>query len=218
MSPPHNSSRPKRLWKRPWIVFTAIAAAAATPLAFVTGAIEIVEKVVDWSSPPSIALVRITTEPVLGGPTCLRFSFERLPSEFTLGKIRFTVLAASEFRFNVHPEPETNPRIAARPVHRQHRQMQVPTHVMNGQVDVIEHAVDVQSDKENDAAIVSLCPVPVDSGISARLTVVPSFVSLAGNPIENIEASTHDGSPIGEGLDLAVAPYPRTSGPDFQTK
>ena len=67
---------------------------------------------------------------------------------------------------------------------------------MDGQLKVIERAVDVQSEKQNDSAIVFTCPVPVDSRLSARLTVVPWFHSVAGNPIENIDASTHAGSPI----------------------
>ena len=36
--------------------------------------------------------------------------------------------------------------------------------------------------------IVSVCPAPAKRGMSANLTVVPSFSSVAGEPIENIES------------------------------
>ena len=210
MSSPHNDSRPKPIWKRTWIILSAIVVTGAPLLDFATGAIGIVEKVAEWCSPPAPALVRISTEPVPDGPTCLRFSFERLPSEFTLGKIRFNVLAASGFRSGAH--------IAATPVYRQDRDLRVPTNVLNGRVKAIEHPVDVQSERENDAAIVTVCPVPADPGTSASLTLVPSFVSVAGTPIEDIEASTDDGSPVDKGFDVAVAPRPLTQGPALRSE
>ncbi len=82
-------------------------------LDFAMGAIGIVGKAVEWFSCPSPAVVRITKEPVANGPTCLKFSFDRLPAQFTLGKIHFTVIATSELRSTAH--------VAAKPVYRQKR-------------------------------------------------------------------------------------------------
>ncbi len=96
--------------------------------------------------------------------------------------------------------------------------MKVPTNVMEGKVNWIDHAVDIQAQQESDAAIVHVCPIPFDPGTSANLTVVPSFFSLADAPIENIEISTADGSPVKDGIELAVVRYPSTSSPAYQTE
>ena len=89
---------------------------------------------------------------------------------------------------------------------------------MNGQAKAIEHPVKIQSQKENDAAIVTVCPVPVHPSTTASLTLVPSLFSVAGNLIENIDISTDDGSPIDRGLDVAVAPHPPTPGPTLRSE
>ena len=211
MSPPQTDPPPAPLWKKPWFVLTGLALVATPVLGVATGAIGIVEKAVEWFCPPSPALVRITREPVTNGPTCLKFSFERLPSDFTLGNIRFTVTATSELRSTVS--------IAARsPYRNKEKDMKVPTDVMKGEVKEIKHSVEIQAEKENDAAIVSVCPVPAHPGTSVNLTVVPSFLSLAGNPIENIEIGTDDGSSVEKGIELVVVRYPSTSGTTYQTE
>ena len=89
---------------------------------------------------------------------------------------------------------------------------------MDGHVNVIEHPVGIQADKENDAAHVTICPVPANPGTSASLTLVPLFFSVAGNPIENIEISTDDDSPIDKGLDVTVVPRPLIPGSNLQSK
>ena len=210
MTPPQTDPPPTPIWKKLWIALAGLAVAGAAVLDFATGAIGIVEKVVECYSPPSPALVSITLEPVPNGPTCLKFSFERLPSDFTLGKIRFTVIAISGLQSTAH--------VAARSVYRQGKDMTVPTNVMTGERIEIDHDIDIQAQKASDAAVVAVCPIPVDPGMSANVTVVPSFLSLAGQPIENIETSTDDGSLIDDGIELAVVRYPSPSSPNFQTE
>ena len=118
MSPPDTDTRPTSVWKKPWIFLTAIVAVGAPVLDFTTGAIGVVEKAVEWFYPPSPALVRITRAQEPNGPTCLEFSFERLPSDFTLGKIRFDVLATSGVQSKL--------RIATKPVYEQDRDCECP--------------------------------------------------------------------------------------------
>ena len=208
MSPTQKDSASVPLWKKPWIVVSGIAIVGASVLDFMTGAIGIAEKVVEIFSQPPLALAKIETRKVNNGPTCVKFAFERLPSDFTLGEIQFNVIATSDLRHVNYA--------ATIPVFRADLDMKVGPDVLEGKVAKMSHEVNIQAEKDNDAAIVDVCPIPLLQGMSARLTVVPSFLSLAGEPIENIEIKTVDGSSIERGIELTVARYPTTLSPDYQ--
>ena len=189
---------------------SGIAIVGAPVLDFVTGAIGITGKVIELFSQPPPALASVDTRQVHNGPTCLSIAFERLPSDFTLGRIQFDVIATSDLRHVSYT--------AAKPVFRAGRDMKVPPEVMEGTVDKMSHEVNFQAEGEDDAAIVEVCPVPLRQGMSARLTVVPSFLSLAGEPIENIEVKTVNGSSLESGIELTVVRFPSTRSPDYQTE
>ena len=198
-TPPDPPQVPTR--RKFWNVYR-IAAFVASVFGIITGVFWFFEETYELccSSPP--ALVKVTTISDDTGPICLKFAFEQLPSDFTLGRIQFKVIAASELSY-LH-------FAGAHPIWQKwtDRDMAVSDEVMEGKVDKIFHEVNIQADKNDDAAIVVVCPVSSDPGMSAELTVVPSFLSVTDVLIENIKIKTGGESSDEDGIKLTVRAFP----------
>ena len=212
------------VWKKKWVQVTGvgIAGVVAITVEITTGVIGIVNFTTKHFFPPPPIQVLVTPESAPNRPACLKFSFERVPSDFTLGKIRFkvtTVLLLDSLIAAPEPGFRRGPKVTAkRPHEPRKKDMVVPVDVINGKAKFVDHNVMIQAEKENDAFTVPVCAVLMSGSTSITMTVVPSFFSLTMKPIENIEVRTADNLPVEKGIQLKVTPRRTVSNPSLRTR
>src|SRR5262249_37021319 len=167
--------------KAPTVGLWAGIAAGLTALMlifdFITKGLGGVDKIQVWccAPPPKVAVYVLDND---WGGQCLKFAFQDLPEDFVLGSIRLDI-----------------------------RQTQGPTQITGDQAaNIYEAEVNAilkpekfyektpininapfQSTKTRDAAFFCYCPILERQGSEVTLTVVPTFLTHTGTPINNLK-------------------------------
>lgn len=186
------SSTNSSFWRKRWPLIAGLLAAAILIFDFFSKGVGVVDRISEWITPQPTPTVLVSPVEVAGGGTCVEFAFGHLPDDFVLGEIRLDIVSA------FGPTPiagDMAAEVIARTVN-----MEVSPAVLSGQTEEISFRAAIQSEREEDVAYVDFCPVLSMPGMSGELLVVPTFYSPSGTLIEAIEISTHDGSPIQDGV------------------
>ena len=182
--------------KKYWALITGLIVTATIILDFATSVFGFVQPLVRFfcSHPPP--LVAIQTKGENQPNKCIEFGFERLSANFTLGRISFQIIERQG------PTPITGD-MAAQVFRMSVNKLLSPSIFSDESNEEFDIAVNFQSERDHDAAIVDFCPTLTMSGQRGSLTVVPTFLSIAGQKIENLEIS-YDGKPVEEGKEGIV--------------
>jgi hypothetical protein len=168
--------------KAPTVGLWAGIAAGLTALMlifdFITKGLGVVDKIQVWCcAPPPTVAVNVLDKP--WGGQCLEFAFQDLPADFILGSIRLDIKQTqgpTQIPGNqaggIYEAPEVNAIL--------------PLEIFFEKTP-INFEVRLQSAKPRDAAIARYCPRLDSQGSKGTLTVVPTFLTLTGTPINNLE-------------------------------
>ena len=181
--------------KRIWVLFTGLIVAATIFLNFGTSVIDFVQSFVSNFVSPPPPLVSIRTKGENQPNKCIEFGFERLPANFTLGRISFRII---ERQGPIPIAGDMAAQVLHMPVNKQ-----LSPSIFADESKEFDFDVSFQSERDNDAAIVDFCPTLTMPGTRGSLTVVPAFLSVAGQHIQDLEI-LYDGKPVKEGKEGIV--------------
>ena len=186
-----NEVRP--VWKKRWLRLSVALMAAATFFEFATNSFGFGQLVVGLISAPRAPSVTAGER----APHCIRFAFEHLPADFTVGNIVFRIVD----RFGPVPMGGDMAAIVVPlPVN-----IELSPTVFSQETSEFPCPVELQSERDGDAAIVDLCATLTMPGMRGHLVVVPSFYSLGGKRIRDLDIVTETGTPIELGLPLVLS-------------
>jgi hypothetical protein len=145
---------------------------------FITKGLGVVDKIQVWccAPPPKVA---VSVEDKDWGGQCLRFKFEDLPADFVLGSIRLDI------RQSQGPTQMTGDQ-AARIYEAPEVNAKLPLEIFFEKTP-INFEMPLQSTKPRDAANFRYCPRLDRQGSKGTLTVVPTFLTPTGTPINNLK-------------------------------
>ena len=189
-----SSTRPRG---RLWAAVSAVIASTVVLVDLFTSSIGLVETVGKWIVPPPTPQVLVTPFETDGGTECLEFAFSDLPEDFEMGKVHLRVVEGRG------PTPLSG-NMSAEILHVLVNMEVSPAIVAGGPEPIVFRAA-FTAEKENDNAIVDFCPILTTPGAGAEIRVVPSFLALNGTPIDAIEVSTHDQSPVEHGVSVRLS-------------
>lgn len=182
--------------KSTWALISGVAIGATLLLDLATSAIGVVQPIYRLIVGSPLPLVSIRKSIEEGQNECLKFGFERLPSDFTLGRIVFQILDSKG------PTPLSGDMMAS--VTSMSVNKFLPLSVFSADTKNFEFEINLQSERENDTVIVSLCPILEMPGIQGVLVVKPEFLSVAGRPINHLETLVEGGGSLEDGIVLKL--------------
>lgn len=185
-------------WKKLWIAISGVIVAVVSVFDLITNSFGFIETVIEWSYSPPQAIVHVSSINIESGGTCLEFGFEKLPSDFNLGKIHFKIIDT------YGPTPITGD-MAAHVLRLPRVYVELSPAILSGNKKELVFSAPFQANKRNDTALVDFCPILTMSGWSGKLVVIPSFFSVANELIEDIKMTTNEGVSIEEGITIILS-------------
>lgn len=188
-----------------WALLSGVVLGATLLLDLTTSAISVVQPIVRLITGSPSPLVSVRKSIKEGQQECLEFGFERLPSDFTLGRIEFQIVESKG------PTPISGDMLAS--VFRMSVNLVLPLSVFSPDTKKIEFKVNLQAKRENDAAKIILCPILKMPGTQGILVVRPEFLSVTGRPIKNLEPLVDDDISLEDGIVLKLI-HPKNASVD----
>ena len=183
--------------KRAGILVSGVVVAAAAVLDVATDSIGLVRTMTNLFVQPS-ALVRVRPVVKPTGQMCIEFAFDKLPLGFNVGTIEFEIIGRHG--------PVSMMGDMAAPVPTITANEELSPAVFSAETEKIDFDARFQADQENDAALVDYCPTLTMPGLKGKLTLVPSFFSIAGEPIQGIRIVTgQERTSIEEGVEISLS-------------
>ena len=192
-----SQSSPSGLGNRTWAALLAIVSALVLVLDLMTGSIGLIQTAGRWVLPGPMPEVRLTPVRTDGGTECLEFAFSSLPDNFALGDVYLRILDSTG---PTRLSGDMSAEIVRVLVNKE-----ISPAVLAGRAGPIVFRAAFAAERENDNAYIDFCPILTTPGTGGQVRVVPSFRAPNGESIDRLQITTHDGSPVTDGIVLDLS-------------
>ena len=171
----------------------------------ITGVVGVIATVKKWVIGEPTPTVRLNVKTVNdGGDTCLEFVFFDLPESFQLDHVRLDVVGTAKV--------EKIPPMAGVQYSMTKKMVSIPTYYRTAYVtqnhvdknDPIIVKAKIRSEKALDSAYLDVFLTPKAPDVLLQISVVPSFISVDGEQIQEIKVVASDGGPFEGSVDLTL--------------